>query len=927
MGVFVHLRRARAAKRQKAPGSGWTYLVHDKWDRLVATQRPDQRTGANAAVPKWTFIKYDELNRPIITGIYRNAGTRASLESEANGSTIAHHETSRFSTQIAGTTIGYTVTRSFPLLHQPTLEEFLTVGYYDTYQFAQQRYPDLAYAPERPEAEITCPQSPSARTLGARTSGQTRILGTTEWLASAIYFDDDGRPIQSQAQNHRHGLDRLTTEYDFVGNVLKTYQHHTVVDAPPTTPGNQQHSIRYRYTYDAGERPISTFARFDDIHGNKYETLLSTKEYNELGQLVDEKLGAFVWPSPKLNRPGRYLQSVDYRYNLRGQLEKINNRNLTGLARTRDTWQLEGWADWLDYHTPNEDLDASADLFGMELEYDRDHTGNRPGRYDGALSALLWRSRTPGNDNLRRYTYDYDPLSRLTAATYSAYDYWSGFGWNLEKDDANGVGRFTTDGLTYDLNGNIQTLNRVGRRAPDGTGVPAFGPIDQLTYSYVGNKLLTVADAAGASEAPNDFEDNTQLTNEYGYDKSGNLTVDKHHWAWPRYNVLGLLSFTGFGVGHLRQLTLTHTASGRKIKQTYQDPASGTDQHVDYIAGFVYGQSDGALLTVATPTGRAIYVPDRPEADKWVQEYHLRDHQGSLRLAFRAGGTDLLARASMEPGVGAQEEDQFEHLADTRTYDPDHARSGSHSARLNAAHHYQGPTAKLPVQAGDSVHIEVFGKYDEATLPRPRLLPTLAGAGGALVPRGPEAAPAPARRGFWQRLTAGLSVAVTGLLAHRPDSATAPEAFVCYDLYTKDSVWVKSAYQTLTTAAENEWQQLDLSLKADSAGYVEVSVQNYSHKDVWFDDVRVVTVEEMTVQENHYDPWGQNLVELETVGKPEHLWQYTGKERLREGGLQWADFGARAYDHQLGRCQSPTTACPTWHRARALPSRKGTIRG
>ncbi len=78
-------------------------------------------------------------------------------------------------------------------------------------------------------------------------------------------------------------------------------------------------------------------------------------------------------------------------------------------------------------------------------------------------------------------------------------------------------------------------------------------------------------------------------------------------------------------------------------------------------------------------------------------------------------------------------------------------------------------------------------------------------------------------------------------------------------------------------------------------------MQNYSAKDVWFDDVRVVTVEEMVVQENHYDPWGQNLVDLETTGKPEHLGQYTGKERQREGGLEWADFGARHYDAQLGR--------------------------
>ena len=90
-----------------------------------------------------------------------------------------------------------------------------------------------------------------------------------------------------------------------------------------------------------------------------------------------------------------------------------------------------------------------------------------------------------------------------------------------------------------------------------------------------------------------------------------------------------------------------------------------------------------------------------------------------------------------------------------------------------------------------------------------------------------------------------------------------PEAFVCYDLYSKDSVLLKSEYQTITLAASGEWQQLNLAFKADSAGYVKVSVQNYSDKDVWFDDLRVVTVEEMIVQENHYDPFGFNLTDIE----------------------------------------------------------------
>lgn len=55
------------------------------------------------------------------------------------------------------------------------------------------------------------------------------------------------------------------------------------------------------------------------------------------------------------------------------------------------------------------------------------------------------------------------------------------------------------------------------------------------------------------------------------------------------------------------------------------------------------------------------------------------------------------------------------------------------------------------------------------------------------------------------------------------------------------------------------------------------------------------------VQENHYDPWGWNLVGIETEGDPEHKWQYNGKEKIEDLGLYQSDYGARMYDGVFGR--------------------------
>ncbi|MBL7731756.1 MAG: hypothetical protein JNM88_11310, partial [Chitinophagaceae bacterium] len=68
--------------RKKVPGAGEVYMVYDKLDRLVMTQDANQR-----AQGKWMVTKYDELSRPVETGLWTNSTPFETHLSNGYGST------------------------------------------------------------------------------------------------------------------------------------------------------------------------------------------------------------------------------------------------------------------------------------------------------------------------------------------------------------------------------------------------------------------------------------------------------------------------------------------------------------------------------------------------------------------------------------------------------------------------------------------------------------------------------------------------------------------------------------------------------------------------------------------------------------------------------------------------------------------------
>jgi RHS repeat-associated protein len=277
------------------------------------------------------------------------------------------------------------------------------------------------------------------------------------------------------------------------------------------------------------------------------------------------------------------LQVVDYDYNIRGWLKTINNVSNIG-----------------------------TDLFAFGINYnDPTNFGaneNPTPLYNGNISQVQWNSasvNTSGNPVSERYSYEYDPLNRIIAAT----------------DNTN---NYNVSNIGYDKNGNIQSLTRNGYQNSS-----TFTNMDVLDYDYDnGNKLTKVTD--GGNDA-HGFKDGTNTNTDFEYDINGNLEIDRNKGITSiAYNHLNLPEQVNFGSDNIKYV---YDATGAKLKRT-----SSTGTETLYSGNFIYegGIGISELQFFSHPEG---YVtPDGQGGYEYV--YNYVDHLGSVRLSYTDADND-----------------------------------------------------------------------------------------------------------------------------------------------------------------------------------------------------------------------------------------------------------------------------------------------
>lgn len=469
---------------KKIPGkTEWDYFVYNKLNQVVLSQ-----DGKLRASNQWIFLKYDVMGREVVKGIYMGAS-----QSRADLQLLVDNQTSlgqriwelRDNTNSNGTGTGYTN----DVLPKTNIVQYHLMNYYDDYAFYTN---NSSYNPT---------VSVSSQLKGLPTGIRTNIIGSGSFLLKVMYYDTESRLLEYVSDNHLAGKDRVVNSYSFAGELMSSTRTHQALAATTT--------IAAVNLYDHVSRKYRTKININ----NQGETILNQLGYNEIGQVRNKALHS-------TNNGASFLQQLNYGYNDRGWLAKINDP----------------------------DLVSATTVFGLEVLF-----ANNAGAYNGNVGGISWQTMVPSGSGLmqakQNFVNGYDKLDRLQLAKYST---------------SSVIDKFNEE-IAYDVMGNVSSLKRKNSTS---------GYLNSLTYDYnfsgqAGNRLSTVTDAGSAAQS-----------NSFTYDVNGNQKTNSRLLITDvSYNFMDLpQSYTKSSTGEV--LNFTYTADGVKLKKQL---GSNTTDYVDGI--------------------------------------------------------------------------------------------------------------------------------------------------------------------------------------------------------------------------------------------------------------------------------------------------------------------------------------------------------
>lgn len=551
---------------KKLPGKGWEFMVYDKQDRLVLSQDVNLTNGKNSFSGKgWLFTKYDKWGRIVYTGFFSNTATRKAMQTALNNMQANPYNNEERTSNVNFTLQGmpmYYTKNAFPT-GSMTL---LSVNYYDTYPVGTPVIPATVLGQTVLKEDA---QNSNVSTKSLPTASYVKNVDDDNWTKNYILYDQKSRTISTTSLNHLGGYTKIESELDFSGVTKRRITSHKRLNADP------ERVITENFTYDLQNRLLTHTHQVDN---NAPETL-AQNEYNELSQLKSKKVGG--------SGTGNHLQTVDYRYNIRGWMTQINDP-----------------------------LNMGTDLFGYKINYNQvdglpipntDYTDlvvNK--KYNGNIAEVIWKTNDVSNDPLKTYGYVYDGLNRLRAGFYQA--------------QGNEIAKEYLEKIDYDINGNIARLKRSEGVNSGNTALL----VDNLRYDYTGNKLTKITDE---QYNPSGYPTLTAHNN-IDYDDNGNMiNLKDKNLSDITYNYLNLTKRQNYGYA---VYSYNYRADGVKVSRSSYYTFPKLTYDVIYLDGFQYSNNDVHSLELdIVPTAEGYYSFTE---NRYIYQY--KDHLGNTRVSY-----------------------------------------------------------------------------------------------------------------------------------------------------------------------------------------------------------------------------------------------------------------------------------------------------
>jgi len=462
------------------------------------------------------------------------------------------------------------------------------------------------------------------------------------------------------------------------------------------------------------------------------------------------------------------------------------------------------------------------------------------------------------------------------------------------------------EGMSYDRNGNILTLQRKQRKHALSGVIASYTSetVDNLTYAYKSsdkNSLEKVTDAASTSAAAGFDNGSSSTSNDYTYDANGNLLSDKNKGIDSvKYNFLGKPVRMKFSDGKV--ITYVYDAGGNKLTQKlYNGATIQTTTH--YVNGFVYEAvttGSPALSFFGSPEGRVVN-----NSGALTYEYSIADHQGNTRVVFTSATiSPLVSTANFESGTNT---DFPNYTTAVRSSLPlfNHTTSGTYSQKLtgaSGANTQVGIARTLKVYPGDKVKIDAYAKYYNPTSPASNI------AGFALALTGAfgvtSSSTGEMLKAYNTLNNYGGIIAAGG----SGDSSSHPKLFVNILLFDKDYNFLDAAWEQIdggeqigVTPTAHDLMSKEITVKEAGFAYVFVSNENPTLVEFYVDDVVITHTPTNVTQYNEYYPFGlQTSSSWTREQTKDNNYLYNAANELNKTS-GWYEMYYRGYDPAIGR--------------------------